>query len=45
MSRSPALPDEYSSVNNGAYWDDNEPFSQYDHYLSVPSCKEIDRKP
>ena len=45
MSRSLALSDEYFSVNNGAYWDNNEPFSQYDHYSSVPSCKEIDRKP
>ena len=26
MSRSPALPDKYSLVNNEAYWDDNEPF-------------------
>ena len=45
MSKSLALPDEYSPVNNRAYWDDNEPFLQYDHYPSVPSCKEIDRKP
>src|SRR5436305_15033668 len=45
MSRSSALPDEYSPVNNEAYWDDNEPFSQHDHYPSVPSCKEMDRKP